>query len=154
MLRASTQISGEEVDLKGIVDGNTVDTGVPAGAELIEFAEVSLGNDSRSIELAREAVKKKLGEAAMVDAAGVIANFQRMVRIADGTGIPLDTPMAMITYDMRENLGLNEYGSADNTPPLSFIKRLFSRLLQPLLPFFIRRMTRNMTKNSLTRQPG
>jgi hypothetical protein len=79
---------------------------------------------------------------------GVIANCQRMVRIADGTGIPLDTPMAMINHGLREHLCLNDYGSANKTPPMSFIKRLFSRLLQPLLPVFVRRMTRNMASDS------
>ncbi|MBT3833405.1 MAG: hypothetical protein HOB98_12820 [Gammaproteobacteria bacterium] len=48
---------------------------------------------------------------------GVIANCQRMVRIADGTGVPLDTPMAMITHGLRENLYHNDYGSTDNMPP-------------------------------------
>lgn len=69
----------------------------------------------------------------MVDAAGVIANFQRMVRIADGTGIPLDEPVAMLTTDIREELGLNHYGSADRTPLPNTFKRVllawFSRCL-------------------------
>ena len=45
----------------------------------------------------------------MVDAAGVIANFQRMVRIADGTGIPLDKRVVALTADLRDELGLNDY---------------------------------------------
>ncbi len=46
----------------------------------------------------------------MVDAAGVIANFQRMVRIADGIGIRLDDPVMMLTADIRVDLGINDYG--------------------------------------------
>ena len=45
--------------------------------------------------------------AALVDAAAVVGNFERMVRIADGTGIPLDKPVAMVSADMREELGLD-----------------------------------------------
>jgi hypothetical protein len=88
----------------------------------------------------------ELGENAMVDAAGVIANFQRMVRIADGTGIPLDTPVAMMTSSIREDLGINEYGSASNTPALSLPQRLLGRVLQPALPLVVKLMTRNMSK--------
>jgi len=48
-----------------------------------------------------------LSPQAMVDAAAVVANFSRMVRIADGTGIPLDDMMAEYSSDLREDLGLN-----------------------------------------------
>ena len=85
MLRASAQVSGEDVNLKGIVEGNQVQTGLPGGPALIRFAETAVGDRVDAISVAREAVKDELGEEAMVDAACVIANFQRMVRIADGT---------------------------------------------------------------------
>ena len=151
MLRVSTQVSGEDVDLKGIVDGDKVATGVPFDKELIQFAEAALGEDEAAIKEARQGVAAKLGEAAMVDAAGVIANFQRMVRIADGTGIPLDKPMAMMTSEIREDLGLNTYGAAGNTPPLSIFQKLLARLLKPILPFVLRRMTKDMTGESAAR---
>jgi len=150
MLRASTQVSGEAVNLNGIVEGNEVQTGLRGGEALIRFAEASVGDsfDDKADEtrVAREAVKDELGENAMVDAAGVIANFQRMVRIADGTGIPLDTPVAMMTSSIREDLGINEYGSASNTPALSLPQRLLGRVLQPALPLVVKLMTRNMSK--------
>ena len=78
----------------------------------------------------------------MIDAAGIIANFQRMVRIADGTGIPLDEPVAMMTQDLRSDLGINKYGSAGNAPSLAFPKRLFGRILRPILPALMKRMAR------------
>ena len=150
MLRASTQVSGEAVNLNGIVEGNEVQTGLRGGEVLIRFAEASVGDsfDDKADEtrVAREAVKDELGENSMVDAAGVIANFQRMVRIADGTGIPLDTPVAMMTSSIREDLGINEYGSASNTPALSLPQRLLGRLLQPALPLVVKLLTRNMSK--------
>jgi hypothetical protein len=146
MLRASTQVSGEVVNLKGIVEGNEVQTGLRGGEALIRFAETSVGDKVDDIRVAREAVKEELGENAMVDAAGVIANFQRMVRIADATGIPLDTPVAMMTSSIREDLGINKYGSAGNTPALSLPQRLLGRVLQPALPLVVKLMTRNMSK--------
>ena len=150
MLRASTQVSGESVNLNGIVEGNEVQTGLRGGEALIRFAEASVGDSvddkADDIRVAREAVKDELGENSMVDAAGVIANFQRMVRIADGTGIPLDTPVAMMTSSIREDLGINEYGSASNTPALSLPQRLLGKLLQPALPLVVKLLTRNMSK--------
>ena len=150
MLRASTQVSGEAVNLNGIVEGNEVQTGLRGGEALIRFAEASVGDSvddkADDIRVAREAVKDELGENSMVDAAGVIANFQRMVRIADGTGIPLDTPVAMMTSSIREDLGINEYGSASNTPALSLPQSLLGRLLQPALPLVVKLLTRNMSK--------
>jgi hypothetical protein len=117
---------------------------------LIRFAEASVGDSfddkADDTRVARQAVIDELGENAMVDAAGVIANFQRMVRIADGTGIPLDTPVAMMTSSIREDLGINEYGSASNTPALSLPQRLLGRVLQPALPLVVKLMTRNMSK--------
>lgn len=143
MLRVSSEIEGEAVDLKGVVEGNRVETGVPAGAELLRFAETALGDDAEAIRAAREAVAGKLGEAAMVDSAGIIANFQRMVRIADGTGIPLDTPVAVLTDGIRNDLGINAYGSAENTAKLKFYQKLLGRILQPIMPFVIDLVTRS-----------
>ena len=42
----------------------------------------------------------------MVDAAGVVSNFERMVRIADATGIELGAFLSEQTADARQSLGL------------------------------------------------
>jgi hypothetical protein len=148
MLRVSTQVLGDDVELGGIVEGNDVDTGVVAGRELIAFVEAALGRDDKETALARQAVVTALGEPAMVDAAAVIANFQRMVRIADGTGIPLDDAVSMMTDDIREELGLNHYGSADNTPSLSWGQKMLGRVLRPILPLVMKFATKDMTSGS------
>ena len=126
MLRASSQTSGDDVDLTGIVAGgalsrgarggtprkNAVETGIVGDKVLLAFVEAALDDDAQATAAARNAVIETLGEAAMIDAATVIAHFQRMVRIADGTGIPLDTSFAVQTADIREELGINDYGRA------------------------------------------
>jgi len=48
----------------------------------------------------------------VVDAAGVISNFQRMVRIADATGIGLGV-FEVPSADMREALGINAFRHHD-----------------------------------------
>ncbi len=141
MLRASSKVEAgaAEVDLNALVDSRIIDSGVTAGRDLIEFAEAALGDDTASIREARQRLSESLGETAMVDAAGIIANFQRMVRIADGTGIPLDAPMAAITSDLRFELGINHYGSAGNTPAPSLFARLLARVAKPFLPGLLKR---------------
>ena len=45
----------------------------------------------------------------MVDAAGVASNFERMVRIADATGIPLDARMEALSHEVRDTLHLERF---------------------------------------------
>ena len=63
-----------------------------------------------------------------------------MVRIADSTGIPLDEPVLMMTQDIRENLGINQYNAAANSPKLGLPKRIMGRLLRPLAPKLMKRI--------------
>lgn len=118
------------------------DSGVTAGAELIAFAEAVVAGDRDTIATARDTVAAELGVPAMVDAAAVIANFQRMVRIADSTGIPLDEPVLMMTQGIRDELGLNQFSAAANSPRLPLLKRLAGKLLAPIAPRILRRMAR------------
>ena len=71
-----------------------------------------VGEDNAALAQARHAVMHILGPAAMVDAAGVAANFERMVRIADATGIPLDDRMATLTKEVREALHLERFAAS------------------------------------------
>ncbi len=116
MLRASARTTGEDIDLTGIVAGDAVATGIPGDKALLAFAEESLGDDARGTAKARRRVLEELGGPALIDAAGVVANFQRMVRIADATGIRLDERVSALTADLRDELGINAYGTARLTP--------------------------------------
>lgn len=111
MLRGSSVASGEAVNLETIVAGRAVDSGIPGGDALVRFTEAILRNPD-DLPDARQALADELGEAAMVDAAGVVGNFQRMVRIADGTGIPVDGRMAEMSVDVRTQLSLENLPSA------------------------------------------
>ncbi len=107
MLRASSQ--GSEVDFEAITRGASDEVaGVAFGAELIAYADAVVAR-SPEVTRAREAVRRSLGDAAVVDAAAVIANFQRMVRIADGTGIPLGEELDLRSADLRNAIGINEF---------------------------------------------
>lgn len=111
MLRGSSTTSGEAVNLEAIVAGEAVESGIPGGSELVRFTDAVL-NDTATLGEARAQLAERLGVAEMVDAASVVGNFQRMVRIADSTGIPVDGLMAEANADVRDQLGLNELPSA------------------------------------------
>ena len=97
---------------------NQVDSGIPRGAELVAFSEAVLGDDDRALEESRAALLSAVGPAGFVDAAATVAAFQQMDRIADSTGIPLDRPIVGATDDFRERLGLEQFGSAENSSQL------------------------------------
>ena len=76
------------MDLHAITEAGHA-SGVPHGDALVSFAEAVVSRDRDVIASTRDALSEAMGIEAMVDAAAVAANFERMVRIADGTGIPL-----------------------------------------------------------------
>ncbi|MCY4311281.1 MAG: alkylhydroperoxidase-related (seleno)protein, partial [Rhodospirillaceae bacterium] len=69
--------------------------------------------DRTAFPIAREALQREIGDAALVDAAGVLAIYDAVVKIADATGIPLEEAKAEMSADFREDLGINDYPSAE-----------------------------------------
>ena len=143
MLRASGQASGEDFDLAAITDGSDgAPSGVPHGELLVGLAEAGVRRDEARLALLRDDIRKAMGDEQLVDAIAVAGNFQRMVRIADGTGIPLDKIAMQISQDIRDELGLDHLDGARNTPKLGFLARSFSG--------FARRAMKRMAKKSAT----
>ena len=124
MLRASIEYQGKEADLRAVTEGSKGgESGVPHGDELVAFAEAAVGGDAAALRSSRDALRDVAGSAAVVDAAGVIGNFQRMVRIADSTGIPLDAPTAALSEDFREDIGLDDFATAERIQSLGPLGR-------------------------------
>jgi hypothetical protein len=93
-----------------LTDHAAADTsGVEHGNLLIAFAEALVEDDDVTLTHARHAVIEGLSPEAMVDAAGVASNFERMVRIADATGIQLDERMAALSQETRDALHLERF---------------------------------------------
>ena len=76
---------------------------------LTAFVEAVLGTGADELAAARQAVCRDLGDAAFVDVCATIASFNAVVKIADGTGIPLEEAKEIRTRDLREALGIDEY---------------------------------------------
>jgi hypothetical protein len=97
-----------DFSLDGVMDG-AASAGVPHAAELLPFADAVIARDPARIAAARAVVLETLGEAAMLDAAAVIAGFNGITRIADATGIPLEDDKAEKTAAWRAELGIGRF---------------------------------------------
>ena len=116
MLRESTQANGKTVNLEGLADPNCKEIeGLEHSSILLEFADAFITRDAEKLAEVRDRMEAEMTPQAVVDAAGVAANFQRMVRLADSTGIPSDGPVAEMQADLVKPLGLDQYESAKNT---------------------------------------
>jgi uncharacterized membrane protein YcjF (UPF0283 family) len=90
-------------------------SGVEHGEVLLAFAETMVRDDDDALAHARQAVVQAMGPAAMVDTAGVASNFERMVRIADGTGIELGERMLALSQAVRTTLQMERFTAFKNT---------------------------------------
>ena len=132
MLSLSADLCKSPVDLDLINgDANAADT-VEYGRLLLNFAEAFARRDEDALLRSRQVLEDEAGSAVVVDAAGVAANFQRMVRIADGTGIPLDTTAAALSTDIRKQLDLGSFASSQNTPQDGWKVKLLSLIARPM----------------------
>jgi hypothetical protein len=112
LLRASGRSRNEDYDLGAVTGAVAGDGGVPQGRLLVEFANAVLGDDEAALAPARAALWTAVGPAGLVDAAAVVGLFNAIDRIADATGIPLETDKAAASADLRATLGLDRFGVA------------------------------------------
>jgi hypothetical protein len=89
------------------MDGNG-GSGVTHEAELLTFADAAIGAEGGLAE-ARAALEACVGGEAVADAAAVIAGFDAITRVADGSGIPLEPPKAEASAEWRAALGIDTF---------------------------------------------
>jgi hypothetical protein len=147
----SGELEGAEYDLHGVTNEQAPPVGVPHERELIALAEAVVRGGEAELAEARRHALAALGPESFVAAAAVASNFERMVRIADSTGIPLDAPLAAITADLRSELGIDGFGSSANTPRVSAAARWLGRAAAPLARYALpalARLSRGSTKRA------
>ena len=116
MLRVSAMTTETEVDLQGVNgDAASAAVGIEYGAELMSFAESLAQRDEPGLARSRTALRQAAGDKVLVDAAGVAANFQRMVRIADSIGIPFDNMQSDFANSIQTELNLARFASAQHS---------------------------------------
>jgi hypothetical protein len=107
MLRGSGRHHGTDYSFEGIVHGDG-GSGVEHEAALLDFADAVIA-DMTSLGQARAALVEQAGKEAMIDAAAVVAGFDAITRVADGTGIPLEQPKAEASASWRSSLGIDAF---------------------------------------------
>jgi hypothetical protein len=125
-----------EAVVAGDADGTS---GVPHGDVLTAFAEALVQGDDAALTAARTRLARALGPGGLVDAAAVASNFERMNRIADATGIPLDAPVAALSSDLRDALRLDRFASAAHTRRLGWIGRSVGASVRAILARVLKR---------------
>ena len=116
MLRASNRRSGTEYDYAAITGKARGDGGIPHAQLLADFGEAITVRDKAKTAELRDELIDAVGEAGMVDAAGVAAAFHGNVRLADATGAP--PPIARdaeTTRKFQEEVGIDEFYGAQNS---------------------------------------
>jgi hypothetical protein len=108
LLRESSTAKGETYDLS-LLTGAKGDGNIPHGALLVSYAEAVLGTEDRLLAEVRASIRAQMGDAALVDAAAIVATFNAIDRVADATGIPIEDAKAASTADFRVALGINAF---------------------------------------------
>ena len=111
MLRWSSNADGLRADLAAVAAGEG-DGGLPHGAELIAFTEAIGSGEDDAIQRTRAQLVDAAGEEFMVDAAAVVANFEMMTRVADGTGAKFPDAGADKRAELASSLGIDVFTSA------------------------------------------
>jgi len=110
VLRVSSEAEEIDADLSVIMaERDTSDGGIPSGAPLRRFAHAVLDAlDANTAELvqARADLLAVVGDVGLCDAAGVVAHFNGITRIADATGTELDELQTDLATSMLEGLDL------------------------------------------------
>jgi len=120
MLSLSANKTQSDLDLELINgDKNASIAGILYGDALLVFAEAFAGRDEDILTTARSSLLREAGAEVLIEAAGVAANFQRMVRIADSIGIPIDEHSEGNSLEVAQQLNLRRFASAKNTPGVS-----------------------------------
>jgi hypothetical protein len=86
--------------------------GVAQGNLLRDFAEAVVALDRPAIAAAGVRIRAALDDAAFADVAGVAAVFEALDRVADATGIPLETAKAEDTAGFRAEIGIDRFAAA------------------------------------------
>ncbi len=108
MLRASAEVTTTPLEPRAITD-RSIDPLLPHGVVLLDFVDAALTGGEALRETARTAVLGALGPTGLVDAAGVVANFEMMNRIADATGMPVGKGTLKRTAEWRALIGIDRF---------------------------------------------
>lgn len=144
----SGEIQGESIDIGVVVDPARNDGKVEHAGILVRLVDAAMAREIPALAAAREEIRAQMGAAALIRACAVIGNFERMNRIADATGIALDSPSRILSEDLRQALDLGRFASAKNTGRASLSIRLLAPVVRRLARFIFPGLARRMSRRS------
>ena len=109
LLRASGEFAGKNYDLNAVISDKGLVNSVPHGKLLMALVQAVFDDEIKDLEKARSEVRSEMGDSAFVDACAIIASFNAVVKIADGTGIPLEDYKEAASRDIRKSLSIDKF---------------------------------------------
>lgn len=107
LLRVSSDAEGQTPDLNVAASPDLEgDAGIAGGTALRRFARAVVQRGEPELTDARRGLVEELGSEALVEAAGVVAQFEAINRVADGTGILLDEMIEQVAPTVLEGVDL------------------------------------------------
>lgn len=100
-----------EFELKAVMD-NELESGVEHGNLLGPLVDATIKRNWDEVNELREQCIEVMGAQQTVDCLAVASAFNGITRIADATGIPLDSGPAETTASMRAELGIDSFDYA------------------------------------------
>ena len=85
--------------------------GIPHAGLLMSLADAVLGSDEAALAAAQAAIRGRLGDAVLVDSAGIVAQFNAIDRVADATGTPIEDDKAADTVALRAAMGIDRFAA-------------------------------------------
>jgi len=109
LLRASGEFAGKNYDLKAVMTDKGLVNNIPHGKLLLTFVQAVFDDEITNLKKARSEVRSAMGDFAFVDASAIIASFSAVVKIADGTGIPLEDYKEEASREIRKSLSIDKF---------------------------------------------
>ena len=113
LLRRSGEISEESYNLSGVM--GDADVGVEDEDLLVSIAEAVCAGDPVDLARMRAEAIGCIGTEKFVDAVGIASGFNGITKVANATGIPLDTRTEEVTASLREQIGIDNYSESHKT---------------------------------------
>ena len=112
LLRRSGHRTQTSFNLGKLTNTSAVDIGIVNEATLLALADAVLTGSKETTQTARENAFSELGEQASLDAIAVIAGFNGITKVANGTGLPLDPETHNSTVAMRTETSIDQYSES------------------------------------------
>lgn len=108
MFRVSSQSEGFDANLSAVTLDD-VDAGIPHSQVLRKLTEATIEMRWDDVASLRREAIGAIGRQSTVDALAVTSGFNGITRVADATGIPIDSYEDDVSRELRSSIGIDEF---------------------------------------------